>query len=95
MNSSGRTGALAARFEDSTSRSRGERGAEPREWTLRIAELLIIIHRSIYDPGNWFLSCPEMSIEDHKLKATDADGSKKEALNYVRRKCEMILKELQ
>jgi len=50
------------------------RGKEVRSWELRLPWLrCITVHRYVGCEGEWFVSCPALDIDAHKI-ADDKDG---------------------
>ena len=73
-------------WKDTSSWSRGdsqEKRVTPKEWTLQIAGLRIVLHHYIGCGDAWFVSCADLRIERRKLAALDGDEAKREAGCFI------------
>lgn len=83
---------MTIEWEDVSSYSYQDRlrDKEPSSWELKVPyheghrPLSIKIHRRRdYGPDVWLLSCYSIMLGPRKLKATDVDEAKKEAVQYI------------
>ena len=83
------------KWEDNTSYRQGESRSkvEPRSWRLgKEHRAGIMVHRHTAVPGTWFLTCYDLGIEQHDLSNTDLEKAKVEALAYVQKKIQAMVK---
>lgn len=75
---------ISAKWKDESSYSRGERGRiEPNVWVLSLPTTRISVHRHIYSPGKWLLTCRRLGIEMRELEAIEVGEAIKEALRLL------------
>jgi len=68
---------------DESSYSRGQRGeVEPSVWELKGAPGRLTVHRYIGLEG-WFVTCRDLDLERHELRARGAEEAKQEALDLA------------
>lgn len=69
---------------DRSTYGRGQVNRVPTCWELGVGHLsAVCVHRHIDAPGAWFVTCYALRLEKFKLKATDIEEAKKEALLKV------------
>jgi hypothetical protein len=86
------------KWEDTTSRSRTERGSPAREWTLPLRTFEIVVHQHIDEPGEWFATVNALGVSRERLgiqvDENSAPLAQAAALRFVRRRLECALEEL-
>lgn len=73
-------------WKDETSYSRADTDRTPRTWVLESKLLRVTVHRHIYYPGKWLLSCERVSVDTIPLESTEIDDAKREAVRVVYRR---------
>lgn len=81
-------------WKDVSSRSQGQKDRTPTAWELRTEEIRVTVHRHVYNPAAWFVSCYDLGIEARELSPKDADGAKAAALNAVKVRLREMLESL-
>ncbi len=73
----------APAWRDDTSYSRSEpKPRTPRVWLLNLGIVKVNVHR-LYGCEGWYLSCYELGMDKRWLRAEDAEGARREALDVV------------
>lgn len=71
-------------WEDMTSYAKGERGKiPPTVLKVRIKGIVLLIHRHIYYPGTWLLSCQDLNIKNEDLETDDFNTAESNMLCYL------------
>ena len=68
-----------ATWQDTTS----SRGNKDDKWTTKIFGVDITIHHYLGCGNTWFVSCHQVHLEKHQLKAGTSDEAKVEALTVL------------
>lgn len=72
-------------WRDKTSYAQGERGkVPPTTWVMGLDLCMdVVVHRWIYDPEKWFLSCTALNIDKQPLDSLDVEYARMEALEIL------------
>lgn len=71
------------------------RAGEVKSSVLHLPSLRISVHRHIHYPGKWLLSVRELSIETRILRSHDLEQARAEALEYVTKFVDSMVKDLE
>lgn len=73
-------------WKDTTSYCRSDKKREPTAYTLKLEGLSITVTCGhIYHKPNWVMHCYNLKIDTQKLKASDLEGAKTEAIYEVKK----------
>lgn len=84
-------------WEDITTYCQGEVGDArvPRVWEFRTEHLSVRVHRHRdYLDTDWLLSCHSIGVEKHLLHFQDLGEAQAQALDFVRKRLRLMVKEL-
>jgi len=83
-------------WKDETIYSRSDKDRIPQTWSLgERHKLEIIITHYLYDREHWYLNCRKLGISDKLLKYKNLEKAKKEALLFVRKRIDKLIKEFE
>jgi hypothetical protein len=68
---------------NTTSHSQSDSDRTPRAWTMYTGWLRVVVHRKIFGPGLWFVSCHEIGLTDRQLASVEHEDAQREALACV------------
>lgn len=67
----------------------------PNIWELKLKLISIRVHRNIYNPGAWHLSCYALALNTMILDNKDLESAKKEAVEYLSNLAHSIVQDLE
>ena len=70
------------KWKDTTSYSQSDVERVPREWTLEVGSLQVIVHR-YHGCEGWFGSCYGMGVERTQLTSVDGEDAKLELVRLL------------
>ena len=73
------------KWADTTTYSRGDKERTPRVLSLSFKELNceITVHRHVYFPDTWVLSCKSIGVDKRDLATNDLEEAKNKAIELV------------
>lgn len=71
------------KVKDVTTHSKNDKDRKPRIIELEVCGIKFKVHRHIYYPGTWLLSCNELNIDKEDMKADDMNEAIHNARVYI------------